>query len=266
MLALLHIFDGRFGPDSNGTAAGAVGIFDTLPAHDNAGSREIRAFDVFHESFDGNIGIVNHGRKAIHHFRQVVGRNIRSHAYGNAIGTVHQKVGDTGRKHHRFLQGTVVVGHEVHGVLVNIPKHFQGDFGHTHFRITHSRRRVTIHGAEVAVAVYQGVAGREILGHADGRYIYRKIAMGMKFTEYIAHDTGRFLVRLIRKHAGFTHGIENAAVNRFQTIPHIRQRTGDDDGHGIVNVGIFHLPFQRGIDDFSFLPFNGIHRSSFDEA
>ena len=85
----------------------------------------------------------------------------------------------------------------------------------------------------------------------------------MKFTEYIAHDTGRFLIGFPRQHTGFAHGVEDTAVNRLQAIPHIRQRTGHDDGHGVINVGILHLSLKGGIDDFSFLPFYGIHTCSF---
>ena len=47
----------------------------------------------------------------------------------------------------------------------------------------------------------------------------------------------------------------------LQAVSHVRQRTSHDDRHGVVDVGILHLPFQGGIDDLSFFPFD-IHSVS----
>ncbi|MPN50836.1 hypothetical protein SDC9_198475 [bioreactor metagenome] len=49
-----------------------------------------------------------------------MGRHLRGHPHGYAVGTVHQEIGELGRQDRRLLQGTVVVVREVHGVLVQI--------------------------------------------------------------------------------------------------------------------------------------------------
>ena len=65
--------------------------------------------------------------------------------------------------------------------------------------------------------------------------------MGMVFTHGITDDTRTFSVRLIRSVIQLDHGIEHTSLNRFETIPHIRERTGHDDGHRIVDVRATHL-------------------------
>ena len=65
---------------------------------------EIRAFDILHQPIDRNVGIIDHGREAIDHFRQVVRRDIRRHADGDAVGTIHKQVRNAGRQDERFLQ------------------------------------------------------------------------------------------------------------------------------------------------------------------
>ena len=72
---------------------------------------------------------------------------------------------------------------------------------------------------------------------------------------------GGLLVSLARQHARFIHRIQDAAVNRFQAIPDIRQCARHDDGHRIVDVGIFHLRLKGRRDDFTFFPI--LHKNSF---
>ena len=63
----------------------------------------------------------------------------------------------------------------------------------------------------------------------------------MIFTHGITDDTGALSVRLIRPVIQFNHGIKDAALYRLQTVSHIRQRTGGNDAHGIIDIRIFHL-------------------------
>ncbi len=66
----------------------------------------------------------------------------------------------------------------------------------------------------------------------------------MIFTHGITDDTGTFTVRLVRSVIQFDHGIQNPALDRFQSISHIRQRPGSNDAHGIADVRLFHSLFQ----------------------
>ncbi len=182
VLPAFHFFDIHSRADGDGTAARAVGIFNAFMPLDNGRRREIGPFDIFHQFINGDFRIINHRAKPVHHFRQVVGRHVRRHTYGDTVRTVDEQVRYTGRQHKRFCQRAVIVRHEVNRVFINITEHFQRDFRHTHFRITHRRRRIAVNRTEVAVTVYQRITDGEILRHADSRIINRRIAVGVVLT------------------------------------------------------------------------------------
>ena len=182
MLAAIHVFDLCLCTHGDAATAGAVGILDALHALNDTGGREIRTFDIFHQPIDRDVRIIDHGREAIDHFRQVVRRDIRRHADGDAVGTIHEQVRDAGRQDERFLQRAVIVRHEIDGILVDVAQHFHGDLRHTHFRITHRSRGVAVDRAEVPVPIDQRVARREILRHADSRLIDCDIAVRVVLT------------------------------------------------------------------------------------
>ena len=66
----------------------------------------------------------------------------------------------------------------------------------------------------------------------------------MIFTHDIADQTGRFLVRLVPSVAHIVHGVENSPMHGLQSITHVRQRTTDDDAHGVGHEGLTHLIFD----------------------
>ena len=107
--------------------------------------------------------------------------------------------------------------------------------------IPHGRRAVAVHGAEVALALHQHIAGVKILGQAHHGVVHGTVPVGMIFTKHVAHDTGGFAVRLVRRNAQLDHGIENAPVHGLQAVPHVRQGAADDDRHGVGNKGFFQL-------------------------
>ena len=257
-LAAVHFFHRCAGAHRDAAAAGAVHRFDAAPSHDEARRGEIRAFDVLHELIYGDVRLVDHMAQPVDDLAHIVRRDIGRHAHGDAVGTVHQKIGDARRKHQRLLEGTVVVRHEIDGVLIQIAEHFRSDLRHAHFRITHGRRGVAVDGAEIAVPVHQRIPGGKILRHAHCRFIDGGVAVGMVLAQHVADDAGGFLIGLARQHARFLHGVQNAAVHRLHPVPHIGKRAGDDDGHRVIDVGCLHLPFQRGGDDFAFLPIHKI--------
>ena len=86
--AVAHFFDGGLGADTDGAAAGGVGVADAAGAHDDAAGGEIRAFDVVHQFFIGDVAVTDHGDDAVNDFAQVVGRDIGGHTNGDTRGTV----------------------------------------------------------------------------------------------------------------------------------------------------------------------------------
>jgi hypothetical protein len=65
--------------------------------------------------------------------------------------------------------------------------------------------------------------------------------MGMVFTNHIANDTGRFLIGSVPGVVELMHGKEHSAVNRFQTISGIWERSSNDHTHGVIEITATHL-------------------------
>ncbi len=65
----------------------------------------------------------------------------------------------------------------------------------------------------------------------------KSCAMRVVFAQHLAHDTGGFLIGGFRAQAHVEHGIQDAPVDRLEPIAGIRQGPGDDDRHGLVEVG-----------------------------
>ena len=66
----------------------------------------------------------------------------------------------------------------------------------------------------------------------------------MLLTHRITDNTGTFSVRFVRTVIQFDHTVENTSLHRLQPVSYIRQRSGSDHTHGVVDVRFFHCPFQ----------------------
>jgi len=127
----------------------------------------------------------------------LVRRNIGRHAHRDTGRTVHQQIGEARREYQGLVFGTVVVGSEVDGFLVQVGDQLMGDFRHADLGVTHRRRVVAVHRTEVTLSVHQRVAQREILRHTHDGVIYRCVAVRMVLTDHVADDTRRLLVGLV---------------------------------------------------------------------
>ena len=112
---------------------------------------------------------------------------------------------------------------------------------HPDLGVPHGGRRIPVDGSEVALAVDERVAHREILSHAHDSVVDGGVAVRMVFTDHVADDTGRLLIGLVEVVLELAHGVKHAAVNGFEPVAHIRQRPADDDAHGVIEIGLFHL-------------------------
>src|SRR5262249_56971367 len=57
----------------------------------------------------------------------------------------------------------------------------------------------------------------------------------------LADDAGALEVAAVRPVAAVVHGVQDPGVDRLQAVPHIRQRTADDDRHRVLDVAALHL-------------------------
>ncbi len=149
-------------------------------------------------------------------------RDIRRHTDRDAASTIDQQVRILRRQDNRLFLGSVVIVLEVDRILVDIGEQIGRLLRHAAFGITHGGWWIIVDRAEIALTVYERHAHREWLGHAHQRVIDRRVTVRVVVTHHRADDICRFLVRLAGRIAALVHRIENAAMNRFQTIPHIR--------------------------------------------
>ncbi len=194
-LAVLLDFGAR--PHVNLSPARSVSTADTGAAVDDPGRGKIRPADLLHQLIDAGFLVVDQDDAGIDDLGQVVGRDIRGHAHRDAGRTVDQQVRKTGRQHQWLKLGFIIVGAEVHGFLVDVRQQLVRDLGQPDLRVAHGRRGISVHGAEVALAVYGRVAHGKMLRHAHDGVVDRDVAVGVVFTDDVADDAGRFLVRLV---------------------------------------------------------------------
>ena len=131
----------------------------------------------------------------------------------------------------------------------DVAEHLVGDLAETGFGVSVGGRGVAIHGAEVAVAVHQHIAHGEILRQTHQRVVHGGVAVGVIPAQHIAHAGGGFLEGLVAGQVILVHGVQDTPVHGLQAVPHVRQRTAHDDGHGVFDIGVLHLRHQRGLYD-----------------
>ena len=185
------------GPDHDAAPAGGVGRPDAAAAHDDALGGEVGALDVLHQVGQGALRVVQHADGGVDDLPQVVGRDVGGHAHGDAAGAVHQQVGEPGGEHPGLPPGLVKVGVPVHRLLLDVPEHLVGEPGQPGLGVPVGRRGVAVDGAEVAVALHQGVAHGEVLGQADQGVVDAGVPVGVVLAQHVAHAGGRLLEGLV---------------------------------------------------------------------
>ena len=171
-------------------------------------------------------------------------RDVRRHADGDADGAVDEQLRKARRQHGGLLVASVVVGDEVDRILFDIGHHVHRDLRELRLGITHRGGRVAVDGAEVALAVDERIAQGEVLRQADERVVDGRLAVGMEVFNDVARGGGGLRIVLVGGQAGVVHTVQDAPVHGLHAVAHIRQRAGNDDGHGIVDEGRLHLPLD----------------------
>ena len=150
-----------------------------LHAEDDPAGGEVRALDDVRQLVGRDVWVVDELDDRVADLAQVVGRDVGRQADADAGGAVDQQVGQRAGSGFGSFEAVVEVGEEVDRVLVDVGEHLLGDGGQPRFRVAHGRRRVVVDAAEVALAVDQRVAQREVLGQADQRVVDRAVAVGV---------------------------------------------------------------------------------------
>jgi hypothetical protein len=263
--ALLHL-EGQLGDDDrllaladllgvgarahpHATAAGLVGLADAAVAEDHAAGREVRALHVLQQPVGIDVGIVDVGDGRRDRLAEVVRRDVRGHADGDAARPVDEQVREARRQDRRLRKRAVVVRDEVDGVGVEVAQHLPRERGHARLGVAHGRGGIVVDRAEVALPVDERGAHREVLREADQRVVDRRVAVRVVLAHHVADDAGALRVGPVRLQPRLVHRVQDAAVDRLQSIADVGQRAPDDDRHRVVQIGGAHLLLEpAGLD------------------
>ena len=140
---------------------------------------------------------------------EVVRRDVGRHADRDAGGAVDQQVRELDGRTDGCFCGAVVVVDQVDGVLVDVGQHLGGDGRQARLGVAHGGGAVAVDRAEVALAVHERVAHREVLGEADQGVVDRLVAVRVVLAHHLADDRGALAVRAGRRQAQVVHREED---------------------------------------------------------
>ena len=172
---------------------------------------------------------------------QVERADVAGHAHGDAQGVVGQNGGEGHRQQGGLGGGAVVVGHKIHGLLVDVAEQllahvFQLGFGVSGCGAGHIP---AVGLAEVALAVHKRHEQALVAAaHAHHGVVDGGVAVGVQ-VHGAAHDIGRLGAGALEQ-THLVHGVQQLAVRRLKAVD-LRQRAADDNAHGIGHI----VGFQR---------------------
>ena len=231
-------------------AAGRVGGADVLGrADDLAAAGIVRAGQQRGELVGAELVVLQQRDRRRRDLAQVVARDLGREADGDAARAVEQHERQPRRQQARLLGRAVVVRDEVDRALVDLVEQQARDRREARLGVAHRRRAVAVARAEVALAVDQRIAQREVLRHADERVVRRLVAVRMKAAEDVADDA-RALDRL-RPGAGgehqahARHRVEDAALHRLLAVGDVGERAPLDDRERVLEIGALGVFGER---------------------
>ena len=235
-IATVHLFELDLGADDDAPAAGGVGLEDAVAPLNDAAGRKVRPRNVRHQLRQRDLAIQDQRQHGVDDLYKVVRRDFRSHADGDALGTVDEQVGVRRRKNLGLLGLSVEIGLEVDGLFIEIAQQLFSSLGHSTFGVPVRSGVIPVHTTKVALTVDQQVPHIPRLRHANERVVHRGVSVGMVLLEHLTDDACALRKTPIGNKAFTQHGVKHATVNRLQTIPHVRQSPPHDDRHRIIEI------------------------------
>ena len=220
--------------------AAAAGLVDRLElvrrVQNLPAGRKVRPLDIARQLRVAELVVLEQLDERRAHFPEVVRRNVRGHPDGDARGAVDQQVRQARRQHHRLGLRAVVVRTVMHRVLLDLGEQLVADPCQAALGVAHRRGRVAIERSEVSRSVDQRIAQRKRLRHAHQGLVNGGVAVRMEAAHDIAHDLRALAVFRVGGQSLLPHRVEDAALDRLQSVPHIGKRAGRDDRERVVEV------------------------------
>ncbi len=230
------------------SATGAVSLVDTAAADDKAARREVGALDPLHQRFEEFFArdprVLKCPLRARGDLAQVVRRNVRRHADGDARGAIDQQVRETGRQNNGFELAAVVIRREIDSFFADIAQHFHRERREPALRVAHRGSGVVARRAEVTLPVDQRMAHHPRLGQPHQRVVDRGVAVRVVTADDVTHHAGALEVAAVGPVAAVEHGVEHPAVHRLEAVAHFGQRSADNDAHRVVEIAALHLDLE----------------------
>ena len=185
-----NFFNRGTAPHNNRATPRHHGRCGAITTQNKRAGREIRPGHDLQQFFVGHFVLANNGLRRVNQFTQIMRWNIGCHTNCNTVRAVNQQIWKTRRKHHRLAFGIIVIVLKIDCVAVDIFKQCLRRLGHTHFGITHGRRRVAINRTKIALPVKQRQAHGKLLLHSHQRIVNRLVTMRVIFTDNVTNHTG----------------------------------------------------------------------------
>jgi hypothetical protein len=241
LLALADVLGVGARTYAHAAAAGLVGLADPVDAEDHTAGREVRALDVLHQAGGVDVVVVDVGDRRRDRLAQVVRRDVRGHADRDARRAVDEQVREARRQNDRLAVVAVVVRDEVDGVGVEVAQHLARERRQPRLGVPHRGRGVVVDRTEVALAVDERVAHREVLREPDEGVVDRRVAVRVVLAHHLADDARALRVAAVRLQPRLVHREQHATVHGLEPVANVGQRAPDDHGHRVVQVGGAHL-------------------------
>ena len=238
---LIKILDHGAGAHDDPAPAGSVGIFDARPATDEPTRRKVRPGHELLEALLRELGILDQRRRSREDLPKIMGRNVGRHSHGDPRTTVDEQVRHLSREHGRFFQAPIEVGREGDRLLFDVLEKLHRKSGQASLGVSVRRRRISVDGSEIPLAVDEWITQREILDHPDHGVVHGGVAVGVVLSQDVADHRGRFLVTPPGAEPELAHRIQDAPVNRLQAIAYVGERSLYDDAHRVVDERLAHL-------------------------
>ena len=183
-------------------------------------------------------------QRRVAHLLHIMGRNARRHADRDAAGAVREQVREARGQNDRLLLLAIIGLAEIDRILVDAIEQRRRDRRQLGLGVAHRRRVIAVDIAEIALAVDQRIALREILREPHQRVVDGLIAMRVVFTDHVADDARAFLEAARGVEPELPHGVKQAAMHGLQPVAHIGQRAVQDGGERISEVALFKRILQ----------------------